>query len=73
MEGLMEEDVEEVDEEMDVGEAPPIGDSAPEQAPAPPATLLVMAGIWAGGQGNQVARPAVSSRAWGKAPAIQAE
>ena len=41
----MEEDVEEADAEMDVGEAPPTGDSAPEQAPAPPATMLAMAGI----------------------------
>ena len=32
----MEEDVEEVDTEMDVGEVPPTGDLAPEQAPAPP-------------------------------------
>ena len=38
VEGPMEEDVEEVDEEMDMGEVPPIGDSMPEQAPAPPAT-----------------------------------
>ena len=29
----MEEDVEEVDKEIDVGEAPPIADLAPEQAP----------------------------------------
>ena len=34
----MEEDVEEADKELDIREAPPIGDSAPEQAPAPPAT-----------------------------------
>ena len=45
MEGPMEEDVEEADAEMDVGEAPPTGVSAPEQAPAPPATMLAMAGI----------------------------
>ena len=44
----MEEDVEEVDTEMDMGEAPPTGDSAPEQVPAPLATMLAMAGIWAG-------------------------
>ena len=49
MEGPMEEDVEEADTEMDVGEAPPIGVLAPEQAPAPPATMLAMAGIWVGG------------------------
>ena len=34
----MEEDVEEVDEEMDLEEAPPTGDLVPEQVPAPPAT-----------------------------------
>ena len=42
----MEEDVEEADAEIDVGEAPPTGDLAPEQAPAPPATMLATAGIW---------------------------
>ena len=73
MEGPMEEDVEEADKDMDVGEVPPTGDSVPEQAPALPATLLVAAGIWAGGQGNQVAGPAISLRNWGKAPAVQAE
>ena len=51
----MEEDVEEADEEMDVGEVPLTRDSVQEQALAPMATLLVMAGIWAGGQGDQVA------------------
>ena len=45
MEGLMEEDVEEADIEMDVGEVPPTGDLVPEQAPAPQATLLAMTGI----------------------------
>ena len=44
----MEEDIE-ADAEMDVGEAPPTGTSAPEQAPAPPVTMLAMAGIWVGG------------------------
>ena len=73
MEGPIEEDVEEVDAEMDVGEAPPTGDLAPEQAPAPPATMLAMASIWAGGQDNQVAGPGISSRARGKVPATQAE
>ena len=34
----MEEDVEEADEEMDVGEAPPTRDLAPEQVPALPET-----------------------------------
>ena len=48
----MEEDVEEVDKEMDVGEVPPTRDAAPEQAPALPATLLAMSGIWVGGQGD---------------------
>ena len=33
MEGPMEEDVEEADAEMDVGEVPPTGVSVPEQAP----------------------------------------
>ena len=69
----MEEDVKEVDEEMDVGEVPPTRDLAPEQVLVLLATLLVMAGIWAGGQGDQVARPGVSSRAQGKAPTIQVE
>ena len=73
MEGPMEEDVEEADAEMDVGEVPPTGDLVLEQAPAPPVTMLVMAGIWAGGQGDQVAKPGVSSRAWGKMPTVQAE
>ena len=65
----MEEDVEEVDAEMDMGEAPPTRNSAPEQAPALLATMLAMAGIWAGGPSGQVAEPGVSSRARGKAPA----
>ena len=69
----MEEDVEEVDKEMDNGEMHPTGDSEPKQAPALPATFLAMAGIWVGGQGNQVAKPAISLRAWGKATAIWAE
>ena len=69
----MEEDVEEADAEMDVGEASPTRGLAPEQAPAPPATLLVTAGIWVGGQDDQVAGPAFNSRAWGKVPAVQAE
>ena len=38
MEGPMEEDVEEADKEMDMGEAPPTGDSVPEQVPVPPVT-----------------------------------
>ena len=73
MKGPMEEDVEEVDAEMDVGKAPPTGVSAPEQAPAPPTTMLAMAGIWAGGPSGQVAEPGVSPRARGKVPARQAE
>ena len=44
MEGPIEEDVEEADTEMDVGEAPPTGDLVPEQVPAPPATMLAIAG-----------------------------
>ena len=73
MEGPMEEDIEEADAEMDVGEVPPTGDLAPEQAPAPPVTLLAMAGIWVGGQGDQVAELGISSRAQGKATCIQVE
>ena len=69
----MEEDVEEADAEMDVGEVAPTGVLAPEQVPVPPATMLAMAGIWAGGPSGQVAEPGVSSRAQGKAPARQAE
>ena len=69
----MEEDFEEVDAEMDVGEAPPTGVLAPEQAPAPPATMLAMAGIWAGGPIGQVAEPGISLRAQGKVPKGQVE
>ena len=69
----MEEDVEEADAEMDMKEAPPTGVSAPEQVLALLATMLAMAGIWAGGPSGQVTEPGVSSRAWGKAPAGQAE
>ena len=69
----MEEDDEEADGEMDVGEAPPTGDLALEQAPALLATMLATAGIWVGGQDDQVAKPVVSSRARGKALATQAE
>ena len=49
MEGPMEEDVEEADKEMDVGEAPPTRELVPEQAPVPPATLLVQHGWNLGG------------------------
>ena len=69
----MEEDVVEVDAEIDVGEAPPTGVSAPEQALASPATMLAMAGIWAGGSSSQLAEPGVSSRARGKVPTGQVE
>ena len=69
----MEEDVEEADAEMDMGKAPPTGVLVPEQAPAPPATMLATAGIWVGGPSGQVAEPGISSRARGKAPARQVE
>ena len=69
----MEEDIEEADAEMDVGEVPPTGVSVPEQAPAPPMTMLAMAGIWVIGQSGQGTEPGVSLRARGKAPAGQAE
>ena len=55
MEEPIEEDVEEEDKEIDVGDAPPNGDLALEQAPAPLATLLAVARVWAGGPANQVA------------------
>ena len=72
---LVEADVEEADKEADMGEAPPTGDLAPEQAPAPWATLPAAPRFWAGGLSDQVAwrEPATSLRAWGKAPAIQAK
>ena len=73
MEGPIEEDVEEADAEMDMAKAPPTGVSAPEQVPAPPATMLAMAGIWVGGPRGQVAKPGISLRAWGKAPTGQVE
>ena len=73
MKGPMEEDVEEADIEIDVGEARPTGDLVLEQAPAPPVTMLMMASIWAGGPSGQVAKPVVSLRSQGKAPAGQAE
>ena len=53
VEGPMEEDVEETDKEMDVGEVLPTRNLVPEQLPAPPATLLVTAGIWVGGRGDR--------------------
>ena len=70
----MEEDVEEVDTEMDMGEAPPTGDLVPEQAPVLPATMLV---TWlAFGRVVQVARWLSQASARGpgvKAPARQVE
>ena len=73
MEEQMEVDAEEADKEVDMGEAPPTGDSAPEQAPVSLVTLLAAAGIWVGGPSDQVAgrEPAASLRAWGKVPAVQ--
>ena len=41
----MEEDVEEADAEINVGEAPPTGDLAPVRVLVPPATMLVTVGI----------------------------
>ena len=71
----MEEDVEEADEEMDMGEAPPTRELVPEQALVLPATVLAASGIWVGGPSGQVARqgPATSERTRGKVPALQAE
>ena len=58
---------------MDVGEVPPTEDLVPEQAPTPLETMMAMAGIWVGGQDDQVARLGISLRAWGKGPARQVE
>ena len=68
------EEEEEVDKEVDMGEVPPNGDSVPEQALVPWASLPVAARFWAGAPSDQVARrgSATSSRAWGKVSAIQA-
>ena len=52
----VEVDVEEVDKKVDMGEVPPTGDLGPEQALVPWATLPVVAGFWAGGPSDQVAR-----------------
>ena len=49
------EEGQEVDEETDVGEAPPIGDLALEQALVPWVTLPAVAGFWLGGPSDQVA------------------
>ena len=46
---LVESDVEEADEEADMGEAPPTGNLAPEQVLAPQAILPAVPGFWAGG------------------------
>ena len=75
MEEPMEADVEEVDQEAYVGEAPPTQDLVPEQVSVPWENLPVAPGFWAGGPSNQVARrePATSSRARGKAPTVQVE
>ena len=58
---------EEVGKYADVGGAPPTENLASGQVPSPPAILLAVAGIWAGGPGNQVAGQgwATSSRARG--------
>ena len=45
----MKEDKEEADEEADVGEFPPTGDLAPEQAPVLRAILPVAPRFWAVG------------------------
>ena len=67
--------MEEADKEVDMGEAPPTGDSVPEQATVPWVTLPAVAGFWVGGPSDQVAgrEPATSLRAWGKVPTIQVE
>ena len=45
----MEEDVEEADKEIDMGEAPSTRYLALKKAMVPLVTLLLMAGIWADG------------------------
>ena len=40
---------------------------------APPVTMLVTVGIWAGGPSGQAAKLGISSRARGKVPTAQAE
>ena len=74
MEEPIEVDVEEVDEEADVGEASPTGDLAPKQVLVLWETLPVAPRFWAGVLSDQVARrePATSSRAWGKATTVEA-
>ena len=69
----MEANVEEADKEVDVGEVPPTGHSAPEQVLAPWVTLPAVARFWLGGPNDQVAgrELAMGSRAQGKAPTIQ--
>ena len=71
----MEEDVEEADKEIDVGEAPLTRESVPEQVPAPLMPLLAAFGIWAGNPGDQVVGGGLvtSSRAQGKLPTVQVE
>ena len=66
---------EEVGKDADMGEALLTRESAPKQALALPATLPVAARFWLGVPSNQVAGRglAITSRARGKAPTIQAE
>ena len=75
MEEVVEDNIEEVDKEVDMGEVPFSGVLVAEQALVPPAALLAVAGIWTGGPSNQVdgQGPAVSLRARGKAPTVYAE
>ena len=71
----MEEDEEEVDGEVDVGEDSSTGELVPKQALVPQATILVAPESWAAKQSDQVGRRglATSSRAWDKMPAVQVE
>ena len=72
---LMEEDEEEPYEDADEGEGSPTAGLAPKQVLAPWVTMPVVLGFWVVGLSDQAARrgPGASSRAWAKAPTIQAE
>ena len=73
--GPIEEDEEEVDEEVDMGEGSSTADLVPKQVPASWAAMPVVPGFWAAGPIYQVARKSLTAdlRAQGKVPAIQAE
>ena len=71
----VEKDEEEEGKEPDVGEGSSIADLVPKQVQALWEIMPVVPRFWAQGLSDQVARRrlAAISRAWGKAPNIQAE